>query len=328
MTSVASLVAVSILLSTPTTKDLAEEPGAIDGGGGALSESSAVQQVDAGVAAFLPQSEAVHADVATAAKNVDLWPREIPRAGAWDIAATTALGVGSLVLQVTYTAPLTANWTGGILFDDWARRVLRLSSPSARAAASTTSDVLLFTLITVPFIDAWLGAGVGHGRPDIAWKLTIIDAEALLATSFISLGAQHLIARARPFTTLCVHQPTAGECTDGSSQYTSFPSGHTSTAFTVALLECVNHAHLDTDHSGWNGAACPVTLIAAGVTGLLRIASDRHYASDVIVGGLIGAGIGFLVPTLHFAVVSKESTTAIIPLTGPGYAGLALSGGF
>jgi membrane-associated phospholipid phosphatase len=205
------------------------------------------------------------------------------------------------------------------------------TSRGQRRRSETRSDslqLLLFTLVTVPFIDAWLGAGVGHGRPDIAWKLTIIDAEALLTTSFISLGAQHLVARARPFTTLCVHQSNAGECTDGSSPYTSFPSGHTSTAFTVALLECVNHAHLDTDRSGWNGAACPVTLIAAGLTGLLRIPSDRHYASDVIVGGLLGAGIGYLVPTLHFAVASKDSTTAIIPLMGPSYAGLALSGGF
>jgi membrane-associated phospholipid phosphatase len=327
MTPVASLIAV-ILLSAQTTTELTEGTGAIDGGVAVPMRSSVPQALDAGVTPPVPDADARPADVASVSGAINLWPREVPQVGAWDIAATTALGVGSLVLQVTYTAPVSPNWTGGVLFDDWVRRVLRLSSPSARAAASTTSDVLLFTLIAVPFIDAWLGAGVGHGRPDIAWKLTLLDAEALLATTFITVGSQHLVARARPFVTLCVHQPTASECTDGSSQYTSFPSGHTSIAFTVALLECVNHAHLDTDRSGWNGAACPVTLIAAGVTGLLRIASDRHYASDVIVGGLLGAGIGYLVPTLHFAVVSKESTTAIIPVTGPGYAGLALSGGF
>jgi len=85
---------------------------------------------------------------------------------------------------------------------------------------------------------------------------------------------------------------------------------------------------LDTDRSGWNSVACPVTLAAAGITGLLRIASDRHFATDVIVGGLLGAGVGYLVPTLHFAVTSKETTTAIIPVMGPGFAGLALSGSF
>jgi len=190
------------------------------------------------------------------------------------------------------------------------------------------SDFLLYALVTLPFLDAWLGAGVTYGRPDIAFKLTVLDAEALLATTFVTIGGQHLTLRARPFVTLCVHQPTARECTDGSAQDTSFPSGHTSVGFAVALLECVNHAHLDVEHTGWNAVACPVTLAVAGLTGLLRIAGDRHYASDVIVGGLIGAGIGYLVPTLHFAVASNQPSTAIIPVMAPGYAGLALSGGF
>jgi membrane-associated phospholipid phosphatase len=322
VTSVLSLVRLGLFLVAPTATQTSEATRPVDAGVIFTAEPLVSEPSDAGAAPL-----ALTNDVPVSG-TVNLWPREVPRAGVWDIVASTALGAGSLVLQVTYTPPLAPNWTGGILFDDWARRVLRLSSPSARAAASTTSDVLLFTLVAVPFLDAWLGAGVGHGRPDIAWKLTILDAEALLATSFVSLGAQHLVARARPFTTLCVHQPTAGECTDGSSQDTSFPSGHSSIAFTVALLECVNHAHLDTDRSGWNGAACPVTLIAAGVTGLLRIASDRHYATDVIVGGLLGAGIGYLVPTLHFAVAPEHTTTAIIPVVSPSYAGLALSGGF
>lgn len=265
---------------------------------------------------------------AVASPPPSLWPRNAPQTGLWDFVAIGALGVGTVVLQLTYAAPTVPNWTGGILFDDWVRRVLRLSSESARATASTVSDYLLFTLVALPFADAWFGAGLAYGRPDVALRLTIIDSEALLATAFVTLGGQHLTARARPFVSLCIHEPTAPECTDGSAQNTSFPSGHTSIAFTVALLECVNHAHLDTDRSGWNAAACPVSLVAASVTGLLRIASDRHFASDVIVGGLIGAGIGYLVPTLHFAVVSKESTTAIIPVMAPGYAGLALTGGF
>ena len=256
------------------------------------------------------------------------WPRAAPVVGPLDIGAVAALSVGTVALQLTYKQPTTPNWSGGILFDDWVRRVLRLTSASARAAVASLSDFMLYGLAALPFLDAWLGAGLTYGRSDVAWKLTILDAEALLSTTFVTLGGQHLTLRARPFVTLCAHQPTASECTDGSAQDTSFPSGHTSVAFTVALLECVNHARLDTDHSGWNGVACPVTLAAAGLTGLMRIASDRHYASDVIVGGLIGTGIGYLVPTLHFAVTSEHPTTAVIPVMGPGYAGLALSGGF
>jgi membrane-associated phospholipid phosphatase len=295
----------------------------------ALPESEPLLQADAGTATApsAENSRPLDAPVAPT-KQVESWPLKVPYVGAWDFVAVSTLGVATVVLQVTYTPSTVPNWTGGVLADDWARRVLRLSSPSARAAAASVSDFLLYGLVALPFVDAWLGAGLTYGRPDVAFRLTLIDAEALLATTFVTLGSQHLTLRARPFVTLCVHQPTAGECTDGSAQDTSFPSGHTSIGFTVALLECVNHAQLDTDHSGWNGAACPVTLAAAGLTGLLRIASDRHYLSDVIVGGLLGAGIGFGVATLHFAIAPKNSTAAVIPVVAPGYAGLALAGGF
>lgn len=289
---------------------------------GAPVKADTPKQTDTGSAVLLTAPDAV------APPPLNLWPRNVPQIGPWDFVAIGALGVGTVVLQLTYPPPTVANWTGGILFDDWVRRVLRLSSESARATAARVSDYLLIAMVALPFADAWLGAGLTYGRSDVALRLTVIDAEALIATTFVSIGGQHLTARARPFVSLCAHEPTAPECTDGSAQNTSFPSGHTSIAFTVALLECVNHAHLDTDRSGWNGAACPVSLVAASITGLLRIASDRHFASDVIVGGLIGAGIGYLVPTLHFAVVSKDSKTAIIPVMAPGYAGLALAGGF
>jgi membrane-associated phospholipid phosphatase len=260
--------------------------------------------------------------------RVGVWPREFPKAGPWDVAAVSAFGVGTVVLQVTYTPATVPHWSGGILLDDWARRVLRLSSPTARAAAAQLSNGLLYVMAALPFVDAWLGAGFTYKRTDVALRLTLLDAEALLATTFITLGGQHLVLRARPFVSLCAHQPTASECTDGSAQDTSFPSGHTSIAFAVAMLECVNHAHLDTDRSGWNGIVCPLTMSVAGFTGLLRIVSDRHFLSDVLVGGLLGAGIGYAVPTLHFAVTSEESKTAIIPVLAPGYAGLALSGAF
>jgi membrane-associated phospholipid phosphatase len=284
---------------------------------------------DAGVRGPLSSEAVAPADApVTPIKSVDPWLQEVPYVGGGDLAAVSALAVATTLLQVTYTPSKVPNWTGGILFDDWVRRVLRLSSPGARAAAASLSDFLLYGLVLLPFADAWLGVGLTYGRSDVALRLTLIDAEALVATTFVTLGGQHLTLRARPFVSLCAHQPTASECTDGSAQDTSFPSGHTSIAFTVALLECVNHAHLDADRSGWNGAACPVTLAVAGVTGLLRIAGDRHFASDVIVGGLIGAGIGYGVATLHFAIAPKNTTTAIIPIVAPGYAGLALSGGF
>jgi len=254
------------------------------------------------------------------------WPKEYPVVAWWDFLSVGVLGVGSVVVVVT-PVPEPASWTGGILFDDWVRNGLRLSGANARLAASSASDWLLAIMAVFPFADAWLDAGWGRGRVDVAWRLTVIDAEALLTTTFISLGVQRLTARQRPWVAACLKDPTGADCSTGSAANTSFPSGHTSVAFTSAVLECVNHGRLDVERTGWSAAVCPLTLSMAALTGLLRIASDRHYASDVLVGALLGSGIGYLVPTLHFALAPK-STAAVTPVVSPNYTGLALTGRF
>jgi membrane-associated phospholipid phosphatase len=254
------------------------------------------------------------------------WPREYPAVGVWDFVAVGALAVGNVIIVLT-PVPEPAVWTGGILFDDWVRNGLRLGAANARLTASSASDWLIAILAVFPLADAWLDAGWGRGRVDVAWRLTVIDTEALLTTTFLSLGVQRLTARQRPWVAACLKDPTGADCSTGSAANTSFPSGHTSVAFTAAVLECVNHGRLDVERTGWSAAACPLTLSLAAFTGLLRIASDRHYASDVLVGALLGSGIGYLVPTLHFALAPKSSAT-VTPVVSTNYTGLALTGRF
>lgn len=69
---------------------------------------------------------------------------------------------------------------------------------------------------------------------------------------------------------------------DGSS-YNSFPSGHTTQAFAAATF--LNEEYKD--RYPWLPYA---SYTAASSVGLLRVANNRHYISDV----LVGAGIGYL----------------------------------
>lgn len=69
---------------------------------------------------------------------------------------------------------------------------------------------------------------------------------------------------------------------DGSSR-TSFPSGHTATAFMTATMLRHEYGHL----SPWIGIGG--YTVATG-TGLMRMANNKHWLSDV----LTGAGIGIL----------------------------------
>ncbi|WP_159474907.1 phosphatase PAP2 family protein [Dyadobacter sp. 3J3] len=69
---------------------------------------------------------------------------------------------------------------------------------------------------------------------------------------------------------------------DGSA-YTSFPSGHTTQAFAAATFLSEEYK----DRYKWMPYA---SYTVASSVGLLRVANNRHYISDV----LVGAGIGFL----------------------------------
>ncbi len=68
---------------------------------------------------------------------------------------------------------------------------------------------------------------------------------------------------------------------DGGSL--SFPSGHTSTAFTSAA---VIYSHFG---KYWGLAA----MTAATYVGLSRLQENRHYPSDVLAGAILGSYIGF-----------------------------------
>ena len=75
---------------------------------------------------------------------------------------------------------------------------------------------------------------------------------------------------------------------DGSDNH-SFPSGHTATAFMTATMLTKEYGHI----SPWIGIGAYAT--AAG-TGLMRMANNKHWLSDV----LTGAGIGILSTELGY----------------------------
>jgi membrane-associated phospholipid phosphatase len=81
---------------------------------------------------------------------------------------------------------------------------------------------------------------------------------------------------------------SVGRLRPDGSEYVSFYSGHTSEAFLSAGAICLSE----------NDATCIGSLLLAGTVGYLRIAADKHWASDVIVGAGIGYACGRLVPTI------------------------------
>ena len=70
-------------------------------------------------------------------------------------------------------------------------------------------------------------------------------------------------------------------------------------------------------------------LGVAATTALLRVATDVHYVSDVLVGATIGTTTGLLLPwALHYRygatprASSSEPSLTVLPLLGPTMNGL------
>lgn len=118
-----------------------------------------------------------------------------------------------------------------------------------------------------PFLSVYALNAMG-----IKGKHNFKDRTIVLATAYLIMGGSVNILK----RTTKVTRP------DGSST-TSFPSGHTATAFMGAEFLYQEYK----DVSVWYGIAG--YMVAAG-TGLFRIYNQRHWLTDVVTG----AGIGIL----------------------------------
>jgi len=89
----------------------------------------------------------------------------------------------------------------------------------------------------------------------------------------------------------------------------SFPSGHTSIAFTNAALLYYEYK----DSNVWYASS---GFLFATATGILRIANNRHYTSDVLAGAGIGLASGLIVsywnPFKSVTFGKKNKTTAFV----------------
>ena len=78
-------------------------------------------------------------------------------------------------------------------------------------------------------------------------------------------------------------------------------------SFTAAGLVCRNNESLNLiSDPMMRRLVCGGTLVAAGTVGALRIIADRHYTSDVIVGGIVGFLTGYSLPLLLHRTEAEE----------------------
>jgi PAP2 superfamily len=124
----------------------------------------------------------------------------------------------------------------------------------------------------VPTLTAAYVAGDIAGSKGVKSAAVQAAAAAVLATA-VAGGLKYAVGRTRPYaarTSFDFH-PFSGA--------SSFPSGHTAVAFALAT------AVADQTQDRWSDY---VLYGAATLTALSRINDNKHWASDVLVGGLVG----------------------------------------
>ena len=140
-----------------------------------------------------------------------------------------------------------------------------------------------------------LGAALGYGVGRLTHSPTITDVsahlgEALLLTNVVSQAIRGPFGRARPYVT---HDDDNSNfhVRKGftSYDYRSLPSLHSASAFAAASALT---AEMNERHFGGTWIVGPALFAAATIPGLTRMYLDQHWASDVVMGGFLGAYFG------------------------------------
>lgn len=155
------------------------------------------------------------------------------------------------------------------------------------SGASTLSDALVTVTAAAP-----LATQLEHGVNAELGRRSLVYAETLAVAFAFNSAAKFVVQRPRPY----VYNPHVGEA--GIDSRLSFYSGHASLAFSSAVAG----GYLFGATSGDSRARAlfwGLELALATATANLRVRAGRHFYSDVIVGALVGAGLGVLVPWLH-----------------------------
>jgi membrane-associated phospholipid phosphatase len=235
---------------------------------------------------------------------------------------------GAMVARFVAKPP-SANWRGGILFDEALQRRFAINELPRRSTVVGLTDVGFYGAMAYRLIDSAYVPAVVYGRPEVALQLSMIDLESF---SFVAavLWLPHLaFGRERPLATHCRKDAEfrAGEpvCADDHTERNrSFFGGHPAVALTAAGLTCTHHRHLPLYGGGAaDKLACALTLASAAATGVGRMVTENHYATDVLWGWGVGAFAGFVMPeVLHYRrelptakpVAAKQSYAAAAPV--------------
>ena len=221
-------------------------------------------------------------------------PPRLDEQGAWDLALTA--GSIGIVVATRFEQPCSGvqccRWCdakdGQARLNGLDGRVAEALRWTDRNRADRWSDATLA---------ASFGQAIGYvslGNRPAALRDGALLLESYALTAALTQATKKIARRPRPYTLR--QDPPPGARLDTEEASVSFFSGHTSSAFCMAVATGTIAFARNEKNAGW---VLGSGLALATTTGYLRIGADRHYFTDVLVGAVVGSAAGFLVTHLH-----------------------------
>lgn len=166
----------------------------------------------------------------------------------------------------------------------------RVATYNNSISAQKTSDVLSLGSKMLPVV-LLAGKETRHDFTEIA----ALYAETFLVANGLTTFTKSAVTRPRPFV-FNEEIPVADKL-DKEARY-SFFSGHTSKTAAMTFFTAKVYSDYYPD-SKWKPVVWTAAAAIPAVTGYMRVKGGKHYPSDVMVGYVVGALSGILVPQLH-----------------------------
>ena len=179
----------------------------------------------------------------------------------------------------------------------WTRELFGNTDAAAHAQfsprAARISDAVLAAAVAAP-----IGYLTGSTIEDADGDRLVLYGEALAINLALFQGVKHLVRRPRPY--LYAQSPGVQRyaAAQGADGYQSFYSAHAATAFCAATAGAYL-AGASAMSRGVRAAAWGGGFAAATAAAQLRVRAGKHFYSDVVIGGVVGIAIGYVVPALH-----------------------------
>ncbi len=198
---------------------------------------------------------------------------------------------GGLLLNAVDDSEPECGWCETNGFDRAMRRLLLMDDSRAAAVAS---DIFLGGVVPVTAASGVIVPALVEKEGWFALQDSVIILNAALITELLTQITKTVSDRRRPAFHYNRQEKTRFR-DPKRSEFRSFFSGHASISCSIA-----SSASTLAFLRGYGVA--PYVAIGTGVfaltTGILRIAADVHWATDVIAGAVVGTLVGFLVPFL------------------------------